>query len=101
MERVAAEGKGVILYLRRDARGLDLFSEPRADSARAPSTALGASWLADFREFGIGAQILRDGGGGKIRWLANRPLRLGSLPGYGVEIVDSLPLSPYDPRRSS
>src|SRR5437016_901320 len=60
MERIAAEGKGVILYLRRDGRSLDLFSEARADTVRAPSTALGSSWLANFREFGIGAQILRD-----------------------------------------
>src|SRR5437867_734747 len=101
MERIAAEGKGVILYLRRDGRGLDLFSEPRADSARAPSTALGASWLANFREFGIGAQILRDVGVGKIRWLTNRPLRLVSLPGYGLEIVDSVPLTLDDPGLSS
>src|SRR5437762_5946650 len=83
MERIAAEGKGVILYLRRDGRSLDLFSEARADTVRAPSTALGSSWLANFREFGIGAQILRDVGVGKIRWLTNRPLRLVSLPGYG------------------
>ena len=101
MERIAAEGKGVILYLRRDGRGLDLFSEARADSARAPSTALGASWLANFREFGIGAQILRDVGVGKIRWLTNRPLRLVSLPGYGLEIVESVPLTLDDPALSS
>src|SRR5690242_144796 len=96
MERIAAEGKGVILYLRRDGRGLDLFSSGQGDSARAPSTAL-ASWLKNFREFGIGAQILRDVGVGKIRWLTNRPLRLVSLPGYGLEIVDSVPLALDDP----
>src|SRR5947208_626854 len=101
MERIAAEGKGVILYLRRDGRGLDLFSEPRADSARAPSTALGASWLTNFREFGIGAQILRDVGVGKIRWLTNRPLRLVSLPGYGLEIIESVPLTLDEPGLSS
>ncbi|HJQ85787.1 MAG TPA: 3,4-dihydroxy-2-butanone-4-phosphate synthase [Candidatus Binatia bacterium] len=98
MERIAAEGKGVILYLRRDGRGLDLFSTGQGDSARAPSTAL-ASWLQNFREFGIGAQILRDVGVGKIRWLTNRPLRLVSLPGYGLEIVDSVPLELDQPER--
>jgi 3,4-dihydroxy 2-butanone 4-phosphate synthase / GTP cyclohydrolase II len=96
MERIAAEGKGVILYLRRDGRGLDLFSTGQGDSARAPSTSL-ASWLQNFREFGIGAQILRDVGVGKIRWLTNRPLRLVSLPGYGLEIVESVPLTLDDP----
>ncbi len=100
MERIAAEGKGVILYLRRDGRGLDLFSSGQGDSARAPSTAL-ASWLENFREFGIGAQILRDVGVGKIRWLTNRPLRLVSLPGYGLGIVDSVPLALDEPEAST
>jgi 3,4-dihydroxy 2-butanone 4-phosphate synthase/GTP cyclohydrolase II len=105
MERIAAEGRGVILYLRRTGRGLDLFSAGQGDSARAPSTSL-ASWLQNFREFGIGAQILRDVGVGKIRWLTNRPLRLVSLPGYGLEIVESVslaldePSSPAAPVRS-
>jgi 3,4-dihydroxy 2-butanone 4-phosphate synthase / GTP cyclohydrolase II len=100
MERIAAEGKGVILYLRRSPRGLDLFSPGGGDSARAPSTGL-ASWLQNFREFGIGAQILRDVGVGKIRWLTNRPLRLVSLPGYGLEIIESVPLTLDDPGLSS
>src|SRR5207249_11702034 len=91
MERIAAAGKGVILYLRRDGRSLDLFSEARADTVRAPSTALGSSWLANFREFGIGAQILRDVGVGKIRWLTNPPLRPVSLPGYGPESLRCVP----------
>jgi 3,4-dihydroxy 2-butanone 4-phosphate synthase/GTP cyclohydrolase II len=96
MERIAAEGRGVILYLRRDGRGLDLFSPAERENAGAPSTRLG-SWLMSFREFGIGAQILRDVGVGKIRWLTNHPLRLVSLPGYGLEIVENVPLSLDDP----
>jgi 3,4-dihydroxy 2-butanone 4-phosphate synthase/GTP cyclohydrolase II len=92
MERIAAEGRGVILYLRRHGRGFELFSPAQGDTSRAPSTALG-SWLSNFREFGIGAQILRDVGVGKIRWLTNRPLRLVSLPGYGLEIVEVVPLT--------
>jgi 3,4-dihydroxy 2-butanone 4-phosphate synthase/GTP cyclohydrolase II len=100
MERIAADGKGVILYLRRNGRGLDLFSAGQGDSAREPSTAL-ASRLQTFREFGIGAQILRDVGVGKIRWLTNRPLRLVSLPGYGLEIVEWVPLALDDAALSS
>ena len=92
MERIAAEGRGVVLYLRRHGRGFELFSPAQGDTSRAPSTALG-SWLSNFREFGIGAQILRDVGVGKIRWLTNRPLRLVSLPGYGLEIVEVVPLT--------
>ncbi len=92
MERIAAEGKGVVLYLRRGGRGLDLFSTVEGAKAGAPSTRLG-SWLTNFREFGIGAQILRDVGVGKIRWLTNHPLRLVSLPGYGLEIIENVPLA--------
>jgi 3,4-dihydroxy 2-butanone 4-phosphate synthase/GTP cyclohydrolase II len=92
MERIAAEGRGVVLYLRRHGRGFEFFSPAQGDTSRAPSTALG-SWLSNFREFGIGAQILRDVGVGKIRWLTNRPLRLVSLPGYGLEIVEVVPLT--------
>src|SRR2546428_7334854 len=73
MERIAAEGKGVILYLRRDARGLDLFSEPRTDSVRAPSTALGASWLPNFPAFGIRGPVRPARGGGQPPRLADPP----------------------------
>jgi len=96
MERIAAEGRGVILYLRRNRRGPELFADTEPAAATAPSTNLRTS-LTNFREFGIGAQILRDIGVGKIRWLTNRPLRLASLPGYGLEIVESVPLT-IDPR---
>jgi GTP cyclohydrolase II len=49
--------------------------------------------LKEFREYGIGAQILRDIGVRKIRWLTNNPLRLVNLPGYGLQIVEWVPLS--------
>jgi 3,4-dihydroxy 2-butanone 4-phosphate synthase/GTP cyclohydrolase II len=93
MEMIAAEGRGIILYLRRIGRGLDLSTPDGGDNATTASTRPAAR-LTTFREFGIGAQILRDIGVGKIRWLTNRPLRLVSLPGYGLEIVENVPLSP-------
>ena len=93
MERIAAEGRGVVLYLRRNGRGLDLFSIPGAGTGAAPSTTFLSSRSSIFRDFGIGAQILRDIGVGKIRWLTNNPLRLVSLPGYGLEIVEWVPLT--------
>jgi 3,4-dihydroxy 2-butanone 4-phosphate synthase/GTP cyclohydrolase II len=93
MERIAAEGRGVVLYLRRSGRGLDLFAIPGAGTGAAPSTAFLSSRSSIFRDFGIGAQILRDVGVGKIRWLTNNPLRLVSLPGYGLEIVEYVPLT--------
>jgi 3,4-dihydroxy 2-butanone 4-phosphate synthase/GTP cyclohydrolase II len=98
MRRIAAEGTGVVLYLRRNRRGLDLFGAPEGASVRAPSTTT-VQWLSGFREFGIGAQLLRDVGVGKIRWLTNHPLRLVSLPGYGLEIVEVVPLTLDEPER--
>jgi 3,4-dihydroxy 2-butanone 4-phosphate synthase/GTP cyclohydrolase II len=93
MERIADEGRGVILYLRRAGRGLDVFDVPEGGSPKAPSTGFASPRASIFRDFGIGAQILRDIGVRKIRWLTNNPLRLVSLPGYGLEIVEWVPLS--------
>jgi 3,4-dihydroxy 2-butanone 4-phosphate synthase/GTP cyclohydrolase II len=94
MEVIAAEGRGVILYLRREEHGVDVFdgrdgqTQSRTEPSTNPSTR-----LRDFRDYGIGAQILRDLGVGKIRLLTNYPRRLVSLPGYGLEIVECVPLS--------
>jgi 3,4-dihydroxy 2-butanone 4-phosphate synthase/GTP cyclohydrolase II len=93
MERIAAEGRGVVLYLRRAGRGLDLFSLPDGGGGALPSTGFLSPRSSIFRGFGIGAQILRDIGVRKIRWLTNNPLRLVSLPGYGLEIVEWVPLT--------
>ena len=74
-------------------RGLDVFDVPDGGSPSAPSTGFASPRSSIFRDFGIGAQILRDIGVRKIRWLTNNPLRLVSLPGYGLEIVEWVPLS--------
>ncbi|HUI26125.1 MAG TPA: 3,4-dihydroxy-2-butanone-4-phosphate synthase [Candidatus Kryptonia bacterium] len=99
MEAIAKEGRGVLVYLRREGRGAELHERtalgrrlhPRED-ARRPSTDPRAREM-DFREYGIGAQILRDVGVGKIRLLTNYPRRMVSLPGYGLEIVECVPLN--------
>ncbi len=98
MERISEEGCGVILYLKRE-HGSDMLAPRGASAASAgtdadtsgPSTMAGAT-LREFREYGIGAQILRDLGLGKIRLLSNYPRRLVNLPGYGLEIVEHVPL---------
>ena len=91
MEMIAAEGKGVILYLRREGGGHELFAQPGGGERGRPST---SPWgrLQQFRDFGIGAQILRDVGVGKIRWLTNQARQLVGLAGYGLEIVDVVPI---------
>ncbi|MBI3304127.1 MAG: 3,4-dihydroxy-2-butanone-4-phosphate synthase [Deltaproteobacteria bacterium] len=93
MKLIAAEGKGVILYLRQEGQGAYLFRNGSRSGKQPshPSTSPG-SQLRDFRDYGIGAQILRDIGVRKIRLLTNYPRRLVSLPGYGLEIVEYVPL---------
>ncbi len=91
MQIIADEGRGVVLYLRREEHGVDLFTGVEGSTGQ-PSTNPGLR-LNEFRDFGIGAQILRDLGVGKIRLLTNHPRRLVSLPGYGLEIVERVPLS--------
>ena len=97
MAMIAAAEKGVILYLRQGGQGEQLFRDTsRADkhtnkNAEQASTNPG-SQLRDFRDYGIGAQILRDLGVRKMRLLTNSPRRLVSLPGYGLEVVETVPL---------
>ena len=93
MEYIAEKGEGVILYLKRESEAIasDLNSGTRRSLIR-PSTRLNAP-EADFRDYGIGAQILRDVGVRKMVLLTDKPPRLANLPGYGLEIVDHAPLS--------
>ena len=96
MTLIAKEGKGVVLYLRREGRGAEIVQNggkrraPRR--SRAPSTEP-TTQERDFREYGLGAQILRDVGVRKIRLLSNFPRNLVSLPGYGLEILECVPLA--------
>jgi 3,4-dihydroxy 2-butanone 4-phosphate synthase / GTP cyclohydrolase II len=91
MERIAAAGEGVLLYLKRESSGIasDL-EEPR--SSRRPATRSNLQ-EALFRDYGIGAQILRDVGVRKMIMMSDATPRLANLPGYGLEIVGSVPLS--------
>ncbi len=97
MRMIAAEGKGVVLYLRREGRGAEILestgkqTRSQRQAARTPSTDP-TTRERDFREYGIGAQILRDVGVRKIRLLSNFPRNLVSLPGYGLEILECVPL---------
>lgn len=92
MEVIAREGKGVIVYLRREEQGVELLGGPARRVASASPSTKSSDRAMGFREYGIGAQILRDVGVGKIRLLTNNPQRLVSLPGYGLDIVEAVPL---------
>jgi len=103
MQMIDKAGRGVILYLRREAQCIELVDRTRPrETARRPSTE-SANRAMDFREYGMGAQILRDVGLGKIRLITNYPRRMVSLPGYGLEIVECVPikLAARKPRRTT
>jgi 3,4-dihydroxy 2-butanone 4-phosphate synthase/GTP cyclohydrolase II len=98
MERIQAEGKGVILYLRQEGRGIGLANKLRAyelqdrhhkDTVEA-NLALG--FQADHRDYGVGAQILYDLGIRRLRLLTNNPGKYVALKGYGLEIVERVQL---------
>ncbi|MDP3938233.1 MAG: 3,4-dihydroxy-2-butanone-4-phosphate synthase, partial [Deltaproteobacteria bacterium] len=96
MELIEAEGKGVILYLRHDRAHMDIAEIIAANEGSAELPAgtptPGVSQRMSYRDFGLGAQILRDIGVRKMKLLSNRPPKLVGLSGYGLEIVETVPL---------
>ena len=97
LQQVEAEGKGVVLYMNQEGRGIGLLNKLKAyqlqeEGMDTVEANLHLGFKMDQRDYGIGAQILRDLGISKMRLLSNNPNKKTGLNGYGLEIVEQVPI---------
>ncbi len=97
MKMVEKEGKGVILYMMQEGRGIGFMNKLKAyklqeEGMDTVDANLALGFKADQRDFGIGAQILRDLNVTKMKLITNNPKKRAALKGYGLEIVENVPI---------
>lgn len=97
MSLINEAGKGAIVYLMQEGRGIGLFHKIHAyklqeEGRDTVQANLDLGFLEDERDYGVGASILHDLGLGKIRLITNNPIKRAGLEGYGLEIIENIPL---------
>lgn len=97
MEMISKEGKGVIVYMNQEGRGIGLINKLKAyhlqeNGLDTVEANIKLGFKMDQRDYGIGAQILRSLGISKMRLMTNNPKKRAGLVGYGLEVVDNVPI---------
>lgn len=87
MRQIARVGRGALIYLRKAGRGIGLHERAQSEDTSATPPP------AEQRDFGVGAQIVRDLGLSKVRLLTNHPKKVGQLAVYGVDVVEQIPIA--------
>ena len=105
MRKIEAEGKGAIVYMNQEGRGIGLMNKIKAyklqeEGLDTVDANLHLGFKADERDYGVGASILREIGIRKMRLMTNNPIKRIGLEGYGLEIVENVPIeikpNPYN-----
>jgi 3,4-dihydroxy 2-butanone 4-phosphate synthase/GTP cyclohydrolase II len=105
MEMVESEGKGVVIYLSQEGRGIGLLNKIKTyklqdEGMDTVQANLKLGFGEDERDYGVGASIMRELGLGKVRLISNNPVKRAGLEGYGIKIVETIPLeipsNPYN-----